>query len=365
LNNNHADQEGVSGKHARTGQHGGRFQLRLRTALSVALALATLAGATDALACAACGHTLSTDFSTQGQSTQAGLSVDLSYSYIDQDTLRYGTGKASGAQINTLYNNGQEIETSTKTQILTPSFNYNSDTWGVSFQIPYLSRTHATDGSTNTPATQPLGSLYSTSSDSGIGDVRLIGRYSGFSSDRTSGLIAGIKLPTGNTSATFSGGAAAGQPLDPSLQIGTGSTDVILGGYTSGLIGRYGWFIQGTVQRAVSAPETIAGVTFRPGQAILLNSGIRYAGFGAKVVPMLQLDIVHRQPDEGTSVPNDVLTGVPVSGGTLVYLAPGAVVRLGGGASVYGFIQLPVYQNVNSLQLTPRYIFTLGVRQAF
>jgi hypothetical protein len=40
-------------------------------------------------------------------------------------------------------------------------------------------------------------------------------------------------------------------------------------------------------------------------------------------------------------------------------------VRVGGGASVYGFIQLPVYQEVNSLQIVPQYTLTLGVRFAF
>ena len=34
--------------------------------------------------------------------------------------------------------------------------------------------------------------------------------------------------------------------------------------------------------------------------------------------------------------------------------------RLGGGASLYGFIQLPIYQKVYGLQRVPRY--TLGVR---
>lgn len=342
----------------------GRFRAGLRVSLSLILASSSFAIATDTFACAACGHTLSTDMATQGQSTQAGFSVDLSYSYINQNTLMYGTSKASGALINTLYKNGQEIETSTKTQIFTATLNYNSDTWGVSFQVPYLDRTHATDG-TYPPSSPVLGSGYATSSDSGIGDVRLIGRYSGLSSDRTSGFIAGIKLPSGNTSANFSGGASAGQPLDPGLQLGTGSTDIILGGYTSGLISDYGWFVQGTVQRAISAPENIAGVTYRPGQAVSLNTGIRYAAFGAKVVPMLQLNIIHRQADEGTGVPNDVLTGVPVSGGTLAYLAPGISVRAGNGISVYGFVQVPIYQNVQSLQLVPSYTLTLGVRQSF
>jgi hypothetical protein len=97
-----------------------------------------------------------------------------------------------------------------------------------------------------------------------------------------------------------------------------------------------------------------------------LNTGIRHAKFGAKFTPMLQLNLMHRRPDGGAAAtPPDALTGGPATGGTLLYLAPGATWRVGGGTSVYGFVQLPLYQNVNSLQLVPRYTLTLGVRQSF
>jgi hypothetical protein len=210
-----------------------------------------------------------------------------------------------------------------------------------------------------------LGSTYLTSSDNSIGDVRVIGRYSGFSGDHSSGLIAGIKLPTGNIGAKFSDGVTA---LDAGLQIGTGSTDIIFGGYTSGTIDQFGWFAQGTVQHAVATDMAMGGMSYRPGDAYTLNSGIRYAEFGAKITPMLQLNVIRRQVDTGTGVPLDMLTGTPgvaISGGTLAYIAPGVSVRVGGGMSLYGFLQLPIYQAVNSLQITPQTILTLGVRKSF
>ena len=183
-----------------------------------------------------------------------------------------------------------------------------------------------------------------------------------FLKKRHQDLIAGVKLPTGSTGATFNDGVT---PLDRSLQIGTGSTDIILGGYTTGSIDTYGWFVQGTVQHAV-ATKTIAGQDYRPGDSYSLNTGIRYAKFGSKFSPMLQLNVIHRQADTGTgATPADALTGGPATGGTLAYLAPGIMARVGGGTSVYGFVQLPVYQNVNSLQLSARYTLSLGVRQSF
>ncbi len=338
--------------------HPQRPGARARGKLTVLPAVLALVAATtgDAHACAACESTLSRDWETQGISGSQGFVADLSYNYMNQDRQRYGSGYASPALINRQLNAGQEIEAYTRTQTLTASLIYNDDTWGATLQIPYLQRTHATYGNT-----APLGSSYSTSSDSGIGDVRVTGRYTGFSEERSSGAILGVKLPTGNHSASFSTGPAAGTPLDASLQIGTGSTDLIFGGYTTGVFGHHAWFLQGTVQRAVATQNN-----FRPGDTIVLNAGIRYAGFGTRVSPMLQLNVLNRQADGGANAtPPDPVTGGPTTGGTLVYLAPGASVQLGGGVSMYAFLQLPIYQRVNSLQLVPKFMLTLGARTGF
>ncbi len=333
----------------------------LRAALALGLGVFVLLSSVDAQACAACGDTLSRDWESQGISSRQGFIADLSYDYLNQDKQRYDSGAASSTLINSQLAAGQEVEAYTKTQTVTASLIYNDDTWGISAYLPYVMRSHGSYGNT-----APLGSSYSTSSDASIGDIKIVGRYTGLSTDRTSGIIAGIKLPTGSTGKNFDAGTAAGTPLDAGLQIGTGSTDIILGAYTTGAIHTYGWFVQGTVQHAVATKKALGDLDYRPGDAYLLNTGIRYAAFGAKVSPMLQLNIIKRQADSGAfTVPTDPITGVPVSGGTLAYLAPGISVRVGGGASVYGFVQLPIYQNVNSLQITPRYTLTLGVRQSF
>lgn len=332
----------------------------IRTTL---LTLAALSITGEALACAACDCTLSKEWENQGIITKPGFSADLSYNYLNQNRQRYGSGKATAALINSQSAAGQEIEAYTRTQSVTAALNYTGEIIGVSIQIPFVNRSHGTYGVTT-------GAQSATSSDKSIGDVRITGRYTGFSSEKTSGIIAGLKLPTGNTGAVFNAGVlggapAAGQALDAGLQIGTGSTDIILGGYTAGSMGEYGWFAQGTVQHAVSTDAALGGATYRPGDAYTLNTGIRHAEFGAKITPMLQLNIIKRQADSGTGVPLDPVTLVPVSGGTLAYLAPGASLRLGGGMSVYGFVQLPIYESVNSLQIVPSYTLTLGVRQSF
>jgi hypothetical protein len=340
----------------------------IRSTLIASLTLATLVSGSDAFACASCGCTLSTDWGSQGVSTKEGYSADISETYINQNQLIYGNSKPSAAQVQALYAAGEEVETATLTQTTTVSIAYNGEKGGISLQVPYVHRTHGTEGQTaNVGVGDDYGAGYSESGAAGLGDIRLIGNYNGFSSDKTTGLILGIKISSGDTNAKFSSGAAAGNSLDPGLQIGTGSTDYILGAYTSGTFSTYGWFVQGTVQHAMTGLVTVAGTAYRPGDAYLLNSGIRYAGFGSTVSPMLQLNLVHREYDQGPNggVGNDVFTGSPISGGNLAYLSPGLSVRLGGGTSVYGFVQLPIYQNVGSLQLVPQYIASVGVHQNF
>jgi hypothetical protein len=332
--------------------HQTRIGTTLRIIIASVLALLPLVAMNNALACAACGCTLSKEWGTQGISTTPGFSADLSYDYINQNQQRYGSGTASTTQINSLLPGGQEVEDYTVTRTTTASFNYTGDIWGLSAQFPFVQRTHGTFGNT-LPGDY---STYSASTDSGFGDIRVIGKYTGLSADKTAGILAGIKLPTGSTGTNFNAGDEAGNALDRSLQIGTGSIDLILGGFVTGSVAEYGWFAQGTVQHAV-ATKTIAGEDYRPGDAYSLNTGIRHAKFGARFTPMLQLNYIHRSPDD--------VAGTPLDGGTLIYLAPGASFRVGGGTSVYGFAQLPVYQNVNGLQLTPRYTLSLGISHSY
>ncbi len=340
-----------------------RYDITFKKSTPLVLAFALVLVSNNVQACAACGCTLSKDWEFQGITSKEGWSVDFSYDTLNQNKQRYGSGSTSAAFLSAFSAaNGAtgEVEDYTQTQTVTASVSYTAEDWGVTAILPYINRTHGTFGGGGYPGT----ALYATSSDSSIGDVKFLGRYNGFSADKSSGLIIGVKLPTGNYKAYFSDGVT---PLDAGLQIGTGSTDVIVGGYTSGSISNsYSWFAQGTLQHAVATKLGLGGVTYRPGDAYSLNTGLRYAEFGAQFVPMLQLNMIKRDADTGTGVPLDPLDGItPISGGTLAYLAPGATYRLGGGTSVYGFIQLPVYQKVNSLQIVPSYTLTLGVHHNF
>ena len=200
------------------------FDKSFRLVIATTLVIILLLSMNKASACAACGDTLSKDWESQGISSKPGFTADVSYDYLNQNKQRYGTSAASPALINNQLAAGEEVEAYTRTQTVTASLIYNEDTWGVGVMLPYVMRSHGTYGTT-----APLGSSYASSADASIGDLRVVGRYTGLSSERTSGIIAGIKLPTGSTNKNFDAGTAAGTPLDAGLQIGTGSTDIILG----------------------------------------------------------------------------------------------------------------------------------------
>ncbi len=320
-----------------------------------ALAFALLAVGQHALACASCGCTLSKDWLGPQAGSTSGWSAGISYDMINQNQYQIGTRKIDHSTAQNLLNPGQigsEVELQTATRTTTLSLNYNADDWGVTVLVPFVDKYHTTlsDGTT---------AGYSMNQYNTLGDVKLLGRYAGWSGDGGTGVIVGVQLPTGLTNENFNAGASAGQPIDPSLQPGTGATAIILGGFTSGEFNKVGWFAQGTWQHTVSN-----NFGYTPGSTIIANAGIRYAEPGQRIVPLLQFNYVHRNSDSGINASYDY-TGAPLTGGNLFYVAPGVSAQLGGGVSAYGYLQLPLATNVTGVQLTPRYILSLGLRKNF
>ncbi|MGA7178387.1 MAG: hypothetical protein WBX11_02205 [Thiobacillaceae bacterium] len=311
----------------------------------ITLLVAALAGAllqTEALACSSCGCTVSSDWETLGLTSRAGLRLDLRYDYINQKQMRHGTGKASQAQIDAALaaSDINEIEQYTRNQYVTlgADYTFNRD-WGLNVQLPWIDRKHATLPDGMAPA--------DTSSDSSIGDIRVLGRYQGLDSV---GLMFGIKLPTGKTDVRF----ASGDALDRSLQPGSGSTDALLGLYRLGTLNRdWDWYVQAIGQAVLS---TKSG--YRPGNSLNLNGGLRYMELGA-LAPQVQLNYrwVHSDKQDGVVDGN--------TGGEVLYLSPGATYAIGKSTKVYAFVQLPLYQYAKGYQLAPYWTASAGVNLGF
>jgi hypothetical protein len=304
-----------------------------------------------AVACATCGCSLSSD-AAMGYSASPGWRLSLEYDYIDQDELRSGTHSAAGVP------NGFELERDTLNQYVTAGISYSPDpAWSISLYAPYVIRSHSTYGTFD--ATQPLPPA-SSSSYASLGDLRIIGAYQGLLPDNSLGVQLGVKLPTGRygTAIDFDNGPAAGTPLDASLQPGTGSTDVIIGAYYHQPLSRnLEVFVNGQFQSAVRHHMDEPGNDYRPGNSTTASFGLRYE-MNPRWVPQLQINLVHKAPDQGA------LADIQSTAGTVAYVSPGFTAQFAS-LHVFGFVQLPAYSNLYGYQLFPHFTASVGASYGF
>jgi hypothetical protein len=187
-----------------------------------------------------------------------------------------------------------------------------------------------------------------------LGDVRVMGRYQPASHDPTSnasiGLNFGLKLPTGRTDVTN----AEGEKAERTLQPGTGTTDLLFGAFFRKRIGlASALFLQGLWQNALDIKDQ-----YQPGAKVYLDAGYR-SNLTSDFAVQMQLNTLIKGVDSGAQAePED-------SGGTFVYLSPGASYALGNNFQIYGFYQVPVYQYVNGLQLTAKESYAIGTSARF
>lgn len=317
---------------------------RLHLAGFIAAACSTLP--TAAFACSSCGCTLNSEWASQGFKSAGGLSFDLRFDYFNQNDLRTGTGRVSRSDKALPADREIQKKTVNRNTTLTVDYGFNAD-WGVSVQLPYLHRYHtsyAEEGDT----------ALSGSRSSSLGDVRVLGRYQGFSPEHDWGVQFGLKLPTGEVHRDFRSGPQAGQPLDRGLSPGTGSTDLLLGLYKFGPINqRFDYFASALLQLPLSSNDQ-----FKPGDGANLTAGIRYAT-GGSLVPHLQINVRTERPEKGANA------DVRNAGATLAYLSPGLTAALTDKLQVYGFVQVPIYQRVNGYQIEPKYSASVGLHYSY
>lgn len=313
-----------------------------------------------AQACASCGCTLSSDWENLGLSNEQGLKMDIRYDYLNQDQLRSGSGSIAPGVASKISTDGnpQEVEKFTRNQYLTLGLDYGlASGWGINVQLPYINRSHSTLGTASDGVTPGDGGGQYQSKTASIGDMKVLGRYQGLGSNKNIGILFGLKLATGSHTETgdSTDASAPGKVMiDRGLQPGTGTTDAILGAYISDEINAsWDYFVQGIYQTALNSSDG-----YKPGNGLNLNAGMRYKGFRG-ISPQIQLNARHVAHDTGVNA--DTVS----TGGNLVYLSPGFVAPVNEKVAVYGFVQLPLYQDVRGVQLTPRYTASAGVRFSF
>jgi hypothetical protein len=317
----------------------------MRRLIFTAVILGTIGASQSASACSACGCTLNSDWASQGLVSSGGWRFDLRDDFFDQNELRSGTDEVSRSSLE--IPNDREVQQYTYNRNITASVDYspNKD-WGFNATLPWFDRSHATIAEGDTDI--------STSHDTGIGDVRLVARYSGFDAQRSTGVLFGLKLPTGDTSDRFETGPQEGQIVDRGVQLGSGTTDLIVGAYHFGAFSQdWSYFGQILAQHALDSDEG-----FKPGTGVNVNVGLRYTA-SSTFVPQLQINTRVERRESGINA------DVPNSGASLVYLSPGFTWTPARGVSLSAFVQAPLYQRVNGLQLEATEFFSIGLHYHF
>jgi len=269
--------------------------------------------------------------------------------YLEYDGLNQNTNWHGGSRAPNDDNSDKRIGT----QFYTAGVNYmfNHD-WGVMVHVPYWNRYFKTD-----LAGGDIQEFHSAS----MGDLRLEAMYTGFSPDMSTGVIFGVKLPTGDyTNPNF----------DRDTEIGTGSTDILLGAYHLGFIdsdGQWNWFAQGMYQRAVATrvatdPSSGLALDYRPGDEVDAALGITYnfgqVGVFSKLALIGQAKGSVRARDTGGGAFNTD------TGYERVVLAPGIEADVGA-FRFYGEVGVPVYQRVNGNQLVSPQLIKVLVGYSF
>lgn len=263
-----------------------------------------------------------------------GASTFLEYDYMNQSENWNGTSAAPAAA-----NSDRDIRTDFYTVGLRYMFNRD---WGLTAEVPYWDRLFVT-----TAGSGGISGFH----HNGLGDIRLMGMYTGFSDDMSTGLVFGLKLPTGDyTYPNF----------DRDTSIGTGSTDTIVGIYhETNLDANNLWtaFVQGQWERALSSRDG-----YRPGSELDAAIGAYYSGWYVGVrgtlAPVLQLLASDRWRDSGPQA------DPANSGYQRVLVAPGLEYDVDQ-FRLYADIEFPLYQNVNGNQLVAPHLYKLIVAYSF
>jgi hypothetical protein len=261
--------------------------------------------------------------------SEGDFSIYFRYDYMNQNANWRGVSKAPA-----FYNQDKEINTSFYTE--GGQWQINKD-WTVMAELPVYARhlTTTDDGTVQGPA----GSIY-TGKIVSLGDLQIMTAYTGLSPDLSTGIVGGLKLPTGD----FTGpkGPLGGYEFDRDSLPGTGSTDIIIGAYHNGALsedGRVGYYVQ------TRADLPIAGQAgYLPGSEFDSAVGLDYSFDEIRpfksITPVFSLLSSFRQHDSGPEADRYN------SGYYRLLAAPGVQIHYKN-IRLYADVEFPIYQHVN------------------
>ena len=259
----------------------------------------------------------------------------LQYDYMDQTHNWSGSSEAPAAN-----NDDKKLESQFTTLGLQYMFNSR---WGVQSELPYTFR--------NFTGTDEGGNIASHNWG-GLGDIRIQGIYTGFRADMSAGVTFGLKLPTGSHTEDT-------DLVDRDTQIGSGSTDLLLGGFYRGNLDKdqkWDWFMQAQLDL-----PTLIQDDYRPGIEFDSAAGIDYKGFSlgkVRISPLAQVIFSERASDSGANADPDN------TGYERILLSPGIEFHIHP-VKIYADVEIPVYQNFTGDQLAAPALFKVSASWMF
>lgn len=249
-------------------------------------------------------------------------------------------------------------------------FNYRPvDALTISLLVPFSSRSSIVtyealaEAKPNTQSPQhhvndhPVGSEYLQ----GLADIIALAKYRvldemGEGDDPLTLVVnAGLKLPTGKTNAVD----VDGRPIDPHLQLGSGSMDFIAG--LSVLKGLDDWTLVTTLL-GIFPTEGANG--YRYGANLNYDLGVRYRfideeGVSGSLFGSMSFvgELRGMESKDGVTLDD--------TGGNTTYIAPGAVYFVTKRISVEASYQYPFLHNLNGTQLGETYRIVAGAQYLF
>lgn len=265
----------------------------------------------------------------------------VDYQYLNQNRNWQETSKADSSK-----NHHLKIITKTANIGWQKSFNEN---YGLRVNLPIIDRA----------MTNQHHNEQEVISNRNIGDLKLSAYFNGIEPDLSSGIIIGIKLPTGDY---------RDKNFIASSQIGTATTDIVIGGYKifHPLVNKNFSIIN---QINFQQPILIHS-NYRPGKELAFSTAVAYnfnkkdfgnyqfSNYVNSISPLLQLNAITKTRDAGANASKKN------TGYEQIFISPALEIAISK-FKIYNEIQLPIYREVNGMQLVANYLYRTLISYQF
>jgi len=287
--------------------------------------------------------------------------IDLSYRYIPQDRKHRGSSTTNEVLVPRvdfenrviILDHHREHRTINMLSQLDLSYGITPNLT-LAIAVPFANRRlHEHDDDVDLAAAPPQpGVFVNTDGTDGFGDVAITARYALHAGSRHLLVAgAGIKFPTGE----YQLKDTEGRINEPTLMPGTGSWDGLFS-------------LNGSYQLVPHVVDGFASLSYR----LATENDLDYER-GDTTVFTAGLSAIATEAITVSAQVNTVFQGrdqfmgqdVPSTGSTSVFITPGVRLNIADTTSLYSHLQLPVFEDVNEVNLVPEYALQMGVTHTF